>query len=85
MLLKVKYKPKRFCREFYFLKRTVAGMGWATQRGPRHKLVATPHMLELAAWVQSSAYPLRNLISPRCAERAKPGAGKPVLIMHYAY
>ena len=76
MLLKVKYKPKRFCREFYFLKRTVAGMGWATQRGPRHKLVA---------WVQSSAYPLRNLISPRCAERAKPGAGMPVLIMHYVY
>ena len=28
-------------------------------------------------------YPLRNLIRPRCAERAKPGRGKPVLIMHY--
>ena len=32
-------------------------------------------------------YPLRNLIShlisPRCAERAKPGRGKPVLIMQY--
>ena len=27
-------------------------------------------------------YPLRNLIRPRCAERAKPGRGKPVLIMH---
>ena len=27
-------------------------------------------------------YPHRNLIRPRCAERAKPGGGKPVLIMH---
>ena len=27
-------------------------------------------------------YPLRNLIRPRCAERAKPGRCKPVLIMH---
>ena len=24
-------------------------------------------------------YPLRNLVRPRCAERAKPGRGKPVL------
>ena len=28
------------------------------------------------------ACPLSNLICPRCAERAKPGQGKPVLIMH---
>ena len=27
-------------------------------------------------------YPLSNLIRPRCAKRAKPGRGKPVLIMH---
>ena len=27
-------------------------------------------------------YPLSNLIRPWCAERAKPGRGKPVLIMH---
>ena len=27
-------------------------------------------------------YPLSNLIRPRCAERAKRGRGKPVLIMH---
>ena len=27
-------------------------------------------------------YPLSNLIRPLCAERAKPGRGKPVLIMH---
>ena len=29
-------------------------------------------------------YPLRNLIRPRCAERAKPGRGKP-LIMHIGF
>ena len=29
-------------------------------------------------------YPLSNLIRPQCAERAKPGRGKPVLII-YAY
>ena len=27
-------------------------------------------------------YSIRNFIRPRCAERAKPGRGKPVLIMH---
>ena len=30
-------------------------------------------------------YPIRNLIRPRCAERAKPGRGKPVLIMHIGF
>ena len=30
-------------------------------------------------------YPLSNLIHPRCAERAKPGQGKPVLIMHIGF
>ena len=30
-------------------------------------------------------YPLSNLIRPRCAERAKPGRGKPVLIMHIGF
>ena len=30
-------------------------------------------------------YPLRNLIRPRCAERAKPGRGKSVLIMHIGF
>ena len=32
-------------------------------------------------------YPLRNrnLIRPRCEERAKPGRGKPVLIMHIGF
>ena len=30
-------------------------------------------------------YPLSNLIRPRCAERTKPGRGKPVLIMHIGF
>ena len=30
-------------------------------------------------------YPLSNLIHPRCAERAKPGRGKPVLNMHIGF
>ena len=30
-------------------------------------------------------YPHRNLIRPRCPERAKPGRGKPVLIMHIGF
>ena len=30
-------------------------------------------------------YPLRNLVRPLCAERAKPGRGKPVLIMHIGF
>ena len=64
-------------------------MGWATQRGPRPRLVATSHRLAGCAIVSGfraaldlNTYPLRNLIRPRCAERAKPGRGKPV---HYAY
>ena len=31
------------------------------------------------------AYPLSNLIRPRCAERAKPGRAKAVLIMHIGF
>ena len=33
----------------------------------------------------TNTYPLRNLIRPRCAERAKPGRGKLVLIMHIGF
>ena len=64
-------------------------MGWATQRGPRPRLVATSHRLAncvivsgFRAALDLNTYPLRNLIRPWCAERAKPGRGKPVLIMH---
>ena len=67
-------------------------MGWATQRGPRPRLVATSHRLASCVIVSGfraaldlNTYPLRNLIRPRCAERAKPGRGKPVLIMHVGF
>ena len=67
-------------------------MGWATQRGPRPGLVATSHRLASCVIVSGfraaldlTTYPLRNLIRPRCAERAKPGRGKPVLIMHIGF
>ena len=59
--------------------------GWATQRGPRHKLVATPSQAIACCVIVSGfraaldldTYPLRNLIRPQCAEWAKPGRGKP--------
>ena len=69
-------------------------MGWATQCGPRPRLVATPHRLATCSCVIVSGfraaldldtYPIRNLIRPRCAERAKPGRGKPVLITHIGF
>ena len=64
-------------------------MGWATQRG---RLVATSHRLAscvivsgFRAALDMDTYPHRNLIRPQCAERAKPGRGKPVLIMHIGF
>ena len=64
-------------------------MGWATQRGPPPRLVATSHRLASCVIVSRfrtaldlDTYPLSNFIRPRCAERAKRGRGKPVLIMH---
>ena len=65
-------------------------MGWASQRRPHRR----PSYLSQASCVIVSGftaaldldtYPLRNLIRPRCAERAKPGRGKPVLIMHIGF
>ena len=62
------------------------------QRGPRSRLVATPHRLASCVIVSEFRaaldldiilYPFRNVIRPRCAEWAKPGRGKPVL-EHYA-
>ena len=32
-----------------------------------------------------ATYPFRNFIRPRCAERAKPGRGKPELIMNIIF
>ena len=67
-------------------------MGWATQRGPRPRLVATSHRLASCVIVsrfrtalELDTYPLSNLIRPRCAERAKRSRGKPVLIMHIGF
>ena len=37
------------------------------------------------AAVDLGTYPLSNLIHPRCAEQAKSGQGKPVLIRHIAF
>ena len=55
-------------------------MGRATQRGPPPWLVATSHRLancvivsRFRAALDLDTYPLRTLIRPRCAERAKPG------------
>ena len=66
-------------------------MGWAPKRRPHRR----PSYLSQASCVIVSGftaaldldtYPLKNLIRPRCAERAKPGRGiKPVLIMHIGF
>ena len=67
-------------------------MEWATQRGPRPRLVATSHRLASCVIVSRfrtaldlDTCPLSNFIRPRCAERAKRGRGKPVLIMHIGF
>ena len=63
-------------------------MGWATQRGLRPStymyLSKTSCMIVIGfrAALDLDTYPLSNLIRPRCVGRAKPGRGKPVLIMH---
>ena len=62
------------------------------QRGPRPRIVATSHRLASCVIVSRfrtaldfDTYPLSNFIRPRCAERAKRGLGKPVLIMHIGF
>ena len=65
-------------------------MGWASKRRPHRR----PSYLSQASCVIVSGftaaldldtYPHKSLIRPRCAERAKPGRGKPVLIMHIGF
>ena len=65
-------------------------MDWASQHRPHRR----PSYLSQASCVIVSGftaaldldtYPLRNLIRPRCAEQAKLGQGKPVLIMHIGF
>ena len=52
----------------------------------RPRLVATSHRLASCVIVSGFRAALDlNLIRPRCAERAKPGRGKPVLIMHIGF
>ena len=42
-------------------------------------------MSEFRAALDLDTNPFSNLICPRCAERAKPGLGKPVLIMQIGF
>ena len=50
-----------------------------------HRLASFVIVSGFRAALDLDTYPLRNLIRPRCAERAKPGRGKPVLIMHIGF
>ena len=69
----------------------IDGLGLATRVRRPHR---RPSYLSRASCVIVSGftaaldldtYPLRNLIRPRCADRAKRGRGKPVLIMHIGF
>ena len=62
-------------------------MGWAKQRRPPmlSSQASCVIMSGFRAALDLDTYPLSNLIRPRCAERAKPGRGKPVLIMHIGF
>ena len=64
----------------------VSPLGWATQRGLRPCTYLPKASCMIASGFRVAldldTYPLSNLIRPRCAGRAKPGRGKPVLIMH---
>ena len=50
--------------------------------GTSHRLASCVIVSGFRAALDLDTYPHRNLIRLRCAERAKPGRGKPVLIMH---
>ena len=43
------------------------------------------NVIGFRAALDLDTYPLSNLIRPRCADRAKRGRGKPVLIMHIGF
>ena len=64
----------------------IDGMGQATPSATY--LSCSAHRLAVSgfrAGLDLDTYPLSDLIRPRCAERAKPGRGKPVLIMHIGF
>ena len=48
-------------------------------------MVLTKHNSYLKEAVDLDTYPISKLIRPWCAERAKRGPGKPVLIMHIVF
>ena len=54
-------------------------MGWATQ------LTSCVIVSRFRIALDLDTYPLSNFIRPRCAERAKRGRGKPLLIMHIGF
>ena len=67
-------------------------MGWATQRAVRD-LAHASYLSQASCVIVSGfraaldldTYPLSKSIRPRCAERAKTGRSKPVLIMHIGF
>ena len=69
-----------------------AGLGLTTRNADRIDVLAS-YLSQASCVIVSGfraaldldTYPLRNLIRPPCAERAKPGRGKPVLIMHIGF
>ena len=63
-------------------------MGWAKQRHPPLMLSSQASCVIVSGFraaLDLDTYPLSNLIRPWCAERTKPGRGKPVLIMHIGF
>ena len=68
-------------------------MGWAKQRRPRpvylscsaHRLYSYVIVSGFRAALDLDTYPLSNFIRPRCAERAKRGRGKRMLIIHIGF
>ena len=70
----------------------IDGMGQATPSATDLSLILSSQasymyviMSGFRAVLDLDTYPLSNFIRPRCAERAKPGRGKPVLIMHIGF
>ena len=72
------------------VKRMRTANRWAGPRNAVRDLAHASYLSQASCVIVSAfrvaldldTYPLRNLIHPRFAERAKPGRGKPVLIMH---
>ena len=72
----------------YYYTQLIDGMGQARPSATylscsAHRPAA--YVSGFRAALDLDTYPLSNLIRPRCAERAKRGRGKPVLIMHIGF